>query len=75
MIEKRIKLCSPKDKMDFLKITNSLNCDVDIRYGGRMFDAKSELSVLSLDNRVDGLKLRIHSDDISIINMFSKWFI
>ena len=75
MLEKRIRLYSTKDKMDFLKLTNSLDCDIDIRYGGQMFDAKSELSVLSLDNRVDGLKLRIHSDDINIIDMFSKWFI
>ena len=76
MLEKRIKLNGLNDRIEFLNIANSLSCDVDIRYGGLMFDAKSFFSVMSLDNsNRESIRVRVHTKDTNVINKFEKWFI
>ena len=72
MIEKRIKLINVEDKSKFLKVTNSLPYDIDIRYGGSMYDGKSSMAVMAIDAS-EGVRVRIHTDDSSVIDCFKKW--
>ena len=76
MLEKRIKLYSLKDKSDFLKVTSAIACDIDLRYGGQLFDAKSIMSVMNIDSYgAETVILRIHSKDTEILNKFKRWFV
>lgn len=75
MIEKRIAFKSLDDKADFVKVARKLDCDVDIRSGSKCVDGKSELGVLAFNGEIGRMKVRVHSNKDSDLNMFKKWFI
>ena len=60
------------DVKEFLSITNSLQCDVDLIKGRYIIDAKSLMGVFSVDIS-SPVEIIIHSDDEGLIDLFRKW--
>lgn len=75
MIERRIELKTIEDKENFLKVANSVNCEVDLRRGQTMIDGKSKLAVMAFDSSLGTMKLRLHTNDKNIAGEFVKWFV
>ena len=75
MIEHRIKIRNNREKNEFLKACQNLPCNVDVRKGGGMINAKSELAMMVLDCSLGDAHIRIHSDDTEYLKDFHKWLI
>lgn len=57
-----IKISSPESVKEFVKIVSRCACDIDLREGRHVVDAKSILGIFSLDLS-KSLLLEIFSDD------------
>lgn len=66
-----IKLNSIEKVKDFVKRVSTFECDVDIKYGRYVIDAKSVMSIFSLD-LLNPLKVSINSDDEEEIKRFNE---
>lgn len=75
MIKKRIKISTINDKMKFIEKAITLPCEVDIKNGMKVVDAKSELGVLEINTISNNPELIIHSNNEEYINVFREWII
>lgn len=72
MINLSIKLDTVDDIKEFISITNTLNCEIDLIKGRYIVDGKSVMGVFTL-NTFEPLELHIHSNDYSLVELFDKW--
>ena len=67
----RVVLLNTLEKVkDFVNRVSTLECDVDVLYRRYVLDAKSIMSILSID-LMNPLKVVIHSDDYEELKLFS----
>ena len=67
----RVVLLNTLEKVkDFVNRVSTLECDVDVLYRRYVLDAKSIMSILSID-LMNPLKVVIHSDDEEELKLFS----
>lgn len=75
MIRRRIKISTINDKMKFIEKAITLPCEVDIKNGSKVIDAKSELGVLEINTISNNPEVIIHSTNEEYLDMFKDWIV
>lgn len=75
MIRRRIKISTINDKMKFIEKAITLPCEVDIKNGSKVIDAKSELGVLEINTISNNPEVIIHSTNEEYLDVFKDWIV
>lgn len=75
MIESEIRVRTINEKIELMQIALTLPCDVDIKNGNKIVDAKSELGVLEINTITNHPKIIIHSDVEEYLELFDEWLV
>jgi len=67
--KKKIRLSTPEMVSDFINVCSKYDCDINLYDGSVIFDAKSIVSVFSIQQRKP-LEVQIISSDESVILKF-----
>lgn len=74
MIKKNIKLVTIEDVKEFVNATASIDCDIDLKTGRYVVDARSIIGIFTLDLS-HPVELVIHSNNAEYLVPFAKWFV
>lgn len=74
MLKIPVEFRETDDMLKFVDIVNRFDCDIDLKYGSYLVDAKSLMGVLSL-SRAKNIEMQIHSENCDDILNSVKTYI
>lgn len=75
MITFPVNLKDVNEVIDFVNLANKIDCDVDLKYGSCIYDAKSVISAM-LISAAHSIVMQVHADreeELKIKEKFEKY--